>query len=110
MLTIVEVDVARDGHTIHPMPDGWRPIAVTSGGNKLVVSAVVDTDAKTEGEVFYVLRAGDDIDEVQQLEGTELTFLGSDHLDGVLHYVFLALPEQGPVRRVSHPRLLEEQG
>lgn len=86
------------------IPDGWRPLEVrlVEATGEIVLAALVDDEALPETEIVRLVEPGADI--YAATEGHECAYLG--FCAG--RYLFLDLPEDAPVRRVSHPSLIEE--
>lgn len=101
ILTVREYLLApRANWQIVAIHDGWRPLCVRSLEHSLILVALVDTGRAEEAEILRLLLPGDDLGEIQEREGVELSFLGQT-FDG--RYLFLDVKPEAPepVRRIG---------
>lgn len=84
--------------------DGWKPLTPRRDPSTgvIILPALVDDEKPEDQEVVRLVRPGEDL--YERTEGVDAAYLGEA---GGL-YLFLDLPAERPVRRISHPALVKE--
>jgi hypothetical protein len=91
------------------MHDGARPLAPFIVGGELILPCIEESTRAEEAETIWLVEADTELDEV--FDRYEMAFLGSvvfGDFKGRTIYVFLELPADQPVRRITHPDLIKQ--